>query len=426
MLEKHKDNSATLHFHSKITSDNRDRGGIYPIIAHESHQKTLSNLVNEALRSLPVQDPADAHSGNGLFIKEEGTSANVVLRKKPDFVTATRGPGMRASLITGVDTAKGLAVGWQVPFLGVNHMQAHALTSRLVSALDHGGGKGVDGNPAFPFLTLLVSGGHTMLVHSKGLCDHEILADTVDLALGDMLDKCGRDILPAEILASAENVMYARLLESFAFPEADPDYTHVKRDNVGFREGYKWVVNTPYNSPGPGGKKEQAHKFSFAGMGSYLRRTVEENPSMDEKELRALAREGMRVAFQHLASRILYALDRPDVKGVKSLVVSGGVACNKYLKHVLRASLDDKGYETMALVFPPPKYCTDNAAMIAWTGIEMWEAGWRTDLGAMAVRKWTIDPKAEDGGILGLDGWLNTTAEENPVSSPVEGKFDML
>jgi N6-L-threonylcarbamoyladenine synthase len=132
---------------------------------------------------------------------------------------------------------------------------------------------------------------------------------------------------------------------------------------------------------------------------------------MDEEQLRCVAREGMRVAFQHLASRVMFALDRPEVQGINSLVVSGGVACNKYLKHVLQYSLDQNGYHKMTLVFPPPEYCTDNAAMIAWTGIEMYEAGWRTSLEAMATNKWAIDPKASDGGILGLDGWINK--EEN-------------
>jgi N6-L-threonylcarbamoyladenine synthase len=126
---------------------------------------------------------------------------------------------------------------------------------------------------------------------------------------------------------------------------------------------------------------------------------------MDEIERRTLAQESMRVGFEHLASRVIYALQKGEVKDVNTLVVSGGVASNQYLKHVLRNALDQKRYENIRLVFPPPKFCTDNAAMIAWTGIEMWEAGWRTQLDAMAMKKWSIDPKAEDGGILGADGW---------------------
>jgi N6-L-threonylcarbamoyladenine synthase len=81
------------------------------------------------------------------------------------------------------------------------------------------------------------------------------------------------------------------------------------------------------------------------------------------------------------------------------------VASNQFLKTILRTILDQRGYGKIRLVFPPPKFCTDNAAMIAWTGIEMYEAGLKTSLEVSAIRKWGIDPKAEDGGILGADGW---------------------
>jgi N6-L-threonylcarbamoyladenine synthase len=447
VLEKHEDSSATLHFNSKITSDNRAYRGVYPIVAHESHQQTLAKLVDEALRSLPPQPPATAHLGNALLIKgAEGTE----VKKKPDFITATRGPGMRASLITGVDTAKGLAVAWQVPFLGVNHMQAHALTPRLVSALDSaavsnlnntdtaedagnsGNHEHVEGlgtleaapaTPAFPFLSLLVSGGHTMVVHSKSLCDHEILSQTADVAIGDMIDKCARDILPLETFQSSGSVMYGPTVEYYAFPD-----TNTAANDYGYRpprrkgdkatgkpkEGHlpliehDWSVSVPLLHPGPGVTPDQfASTLSFSGIGSSVKGIITKNPGMEDAERRLLAREAMRVAFEHLGSRVLMALQKLGLSGVhiKTLVVSGGVASNQYLKHILRVLLDSSGHDDMKLVFPPPKFCTDNAAMIAWAGIEMWEAGYRTELSAMAVRKWAIDPKSSDGGILGIGGW---------------------
>jgi N6-L-threonylcarbamoyladenine synthase len=451
VLEKHKDNSATLYFNSKVTSDNRTYKGVHPVIAHESHQQNLAKLVDEALRSLPIQPSATAHIGNALLIRSpRGTE----VRKKPDFVTATRGPGMRASLITGIDTAKGLAVAWQVPFLGVNHMQAHALTPRLVSALDaaragdigslnnngsvdKAGGSvasvekigPLGATPAFPFLSLLVSGGHTMLVHSKGLCDHEILAQTTDLAIGDMIDKCARDILPSEILKSARSVMYGPALEHYAFPDASvsindygykPPSQRAKLPTMPTKarkslEQYDWFVTPSLTAPGPGvTRKDLAAIFSFSGIGSSLKSIITKNPEMDDTERRALAREAMRVAFEHLGSRVMMALQDLSSKGmdVETLVVSGGVASNQYLKHILRAMLDSTGRENMRLVFPPPELCTDNAAMIAWTGIEMWEAGYRTELDAMAMRKWAIDPKSESGGILGISGWKKITSDD--------------
>ncbi|RDL29957.1 tRNA N6-adenosine threonylcarbamoyltransferase, mitochondrial [Venustampulla echinocandica] len=417
VLEKHGNGSATLHFHSKITSDNRSYGGVYPIVAHESHQKNLAALVNDALQSLPLAKDEQLRSDNTVAVTgDKGRS----VRKKPDFITATRGPGMRASLITGTDTAKGLAVGWQVPFLGVNHMQAHALTPRLIAAIDTpdlGNARSLETNPGFPFLTLLVSGGHTMLVHSKGLCVHHILADTTDIAIGDMIDKCARDILPPSLLQTAPDVMYGPLLEKFAFPSRVPENSHQvgKAADSSRSDGGRiiskairdWKISTPYARSGSEGALSHADSFSFSGIGSAAKRVVEQKPDIGEIERRQLAQEVMRVAFEHLASRVLLALGGPEAKDTNTLVVSGGVASNQYLKRVLRGSLDEKGHRKLRLIFPPPRYCTDNAAMIAWTGIEMYEAGWRTDLSAMAVRKWAIDPKAEDGGILGIGGWRN-------------------
>lgn len=407
VLEKHKNNSATLHFNSKITSDNRSYGGIYPIVAHESHQKNIAALVNKALHSLPAATWDDGPE-NTLVVKagEEKT-----IRQKPDFITATRGPGMRASLITGMDTAKGLAVAWQIPFLGVNHMQAHALTPRLVAALDATPSEAsIPNDPTFPFLTLLVSGGHTMLVHSKALCDHEILANTTDIAIGDMIDKCSRDVLPLSKLESAPDVMYGPILEKFAFPdgmEQDDGASRFAPQRI-----YDWKVNTPYARSGAKGASSHASSFSYSGIGSsvsqlVLKRAAVDNQDMDVAERRVLAKETMRVAFEHLASRVLMALQTSNLQDIKTLVVSGGVASNQYLKALLRNALDTKGHNDVHLIFPPPKFCTDNAAMIAWTGMEMYQAGWRSELSAMAINKWSIDPKAPDGGIVGIGGWSN-------------------
>ncbi|KAA8573243.1 hypothetical protein MFRU_025g00530 [Monilinia fructicola] len=409
ILEKHDNNSAaTLHFNSKITSDNRSYGGVWPIAAHESHQKNLAQLVKEALLTLPRQPSINASFENTVAVT---TPRGSELYKKPDFITVTRGPGMRANLITGIDTAKGLAVAWQVPLLGVNHMQAHALTPRMVSALDAAsvvGDQKNDNDPAYPFLSLLVSGGHTMLVHSRQLCDHGILATTSDLAVGDMVDKAARDILPASVIESASDVMYGRVMEQFAFPDSDPTYdyepslTSIAQPPKPTK--YGWTIKPPYLSPGPGGLRAFNSEFSYSGIGSQVKRIVEQKPDMDDVERRLLAQETMRVAFEHLASRVILALESSDLEDITTLVVSGGVAANQYLKHILRAVLDVRGHKSMRLLFPPPKFCTDNAAMIAWTGIEMWEAGWRSELDILAARKWAIDPRTE-GGILGLDGW---------------------
>ena len=235
------------------------------------------------------------------------------------------------------------------------------------------------------------------------------------MAIGDMIDKSARDILPPSCLEGASDVMYGRLLEQFAFPNANTDFNYVPPKSFGsprqaVDQFYEWKLLPPYSTPGPEGARKYADSFTYSGIGTSVRRIIERNPEMDNAQRRVLARVTMMVAFEHLASRVLFALEKPEIK-VNTLVVSGGVASNQFLKAILRTILDANGHQNMRLVFPPPKFCTDNAAMIAWTGMEMYEAGWKTSLEAMAIRKWAIDPKAEDGGIMGVDGWETVAPE---------------
>lgn len=395
---------ASLHFHSKVTSDNREHQGVHPIVSLLSHQSNLAKLIKRSLSSLPVQRAATAPLHNALLVTDDhGTQ----IRKKPDFITVTRGPGMKSNLGTGLDTAKGLAVAWQVPLLGVNHMQAHALTPRLVSALE-----GKSNEPKFPFLSLLVSGGHTMLVHSKSLCDHGILANTSDIAIGDLIDKCARELLPADLLRSSGDVMYGRVLEAFAFPDGIEGHNYIahktRAEEVETKmTEYGWGLSPPLAET-KGGQKAFSMEYSFTGLGSAVKRLMVSKPDMPEIERRQLAEEVMRVTFEHLGSRLLLALQLPDLQEIDTIVVSGGVAANRYLKTILRKMLDQKGRQEMRLLFPPGELCTDNAAMIAWAGMEMWNTGWRSDMACLPLRKWSIDTSAECGGILDVDGWLKT------------------
>ncbi|RKF61286.1 tRNA N6-adenosine threonylcarbamoyltransferase, mitochondrial [Erysiphe neolycopersici] len=425
VLEKHANNSATLHFHSKITSDNRAYGGIHPLAAHESHQKNLTRLLNLALERLPKPDEEASQSHE--ILQNTLILGNRLVRK-PHFVTVTRGPGMRASLITGIDTAKGLAVGLQVPLLGVNHMQAHALTPRLISAINGSVSDNscIEIGPKFPFLSLLISGGHTMLVLSRSILDYTILANTNDLALGDMLDKSARAILPTLYSSQFSNVMYGRALEEFTFPRAAErhKYTPPKASPIArgdSDQGYNWKITPPYVCPGPEGMAKYANQFSFSGIGSKARSIMEKSPNMLDGERRCLAKCVMTVAFEHIGSRVLFALQREELSDIKTLVVSGGVASNQLLRTILRALLDTRGFPHVELVIPAPELCTDNAAMIAWTGIEMFEAGFSTDLSVTALKQWSIDPKSDDGGILGVKGWIQSDKNQKRRSDYMLG-----
>ena len=244
---------------------------------------------------------------------------------------------MRSSLTTGLDTAKGLAVAWQIPLVGVNHMQAHALTPRLVSAL---AGSSTNAAPAFPFLSLLVSGGHTLLVHSRALTDHAILATTTDIAIGDCIDKIARVVIPPDVLREGGGIMYGRHLERFAFPNGPADYSYIAPTT---RAGeiartisrWGWTLGPPLAET-RSGSKSKAMEFTFSGLGSAVKRICEGKIEMEEDERRELAKESMRLAFEHLASRVGWALRHLAQNGaaVGRLVVSGGVASNAFLRTV--------------------------------------------------------------------------------------------
>ncbi|KIW22865.1 uncharacterized protein PV07_11118 [Cladophialophora immunda] len=394
---------ARLLFNEKITAKNTGKGGILPTEALESHQSNLSKLLENALSSLPAAHDALPHA-RGIWLRDGAP------KQKPDFISVTRGPGMSANLGVGLATAKGLATAWQIPMVGVHHMQAHALTPRLVHAMTEDGRlEQTSLNPAFPFLTLLVSGGHTMLLLSKGLVDHKILATTTDTAVGDELDKCGRLILPQELQQSTPDTAFGKYLSRYAFKDPaefqswEVPQTRVEEVHKPSNE-FGWRLTTPMS-------QNRDLAFSFSGIASQIKRLIlarAETGLMEEQERTLLARSALGTAFEHLGSRTIIALEKLRAEGVEipTLVVSGGVAANDFLRYYLRRLLDLRSFERMGLVFPPIELCTDNAAMIGWAGMEMFEAGYTTDLGCAPVKKWTMDSQGPDGGILGIGGWV--------------------
>jgi N6-L-threonylcarbamoyladenine synthase len=404
---------AKIHFWENITADTRAHRGIHPIIALESHQEHLANLVQKALKSLP-----ESKNGDGIKLADGSR------RRTPDFISATRGPGMRSNLSVGLDTGKALSVAWQIPMVGVHHMQAHLLTPRLVSCMENANANENEISaetqpttptptmaPEFPFLSILVSGGHTILVHSTGLTEHKIIAVSEDIAIGEALDKSAREILPAELLQKSNSTMYGKTLEQYVFPGGEADFKDYRAPETRGQElttrqnKWGWYITTPFANT-------RTLQFSFSSVSSMVGKIIQrKDGEMSSEERVDLGRETMRVAFEHLASRTVIALEmlRPrgtaDRDQVKTLVVSGGVAANRFLMGVLRSFLDVRGFQDVQVVAPPVKLCTDNAAMIGWAGIEMFEAGWRSDLSGRPVRKWSLDPQAGDRGILGPAGW---------------------
>jgi N6-L-threonylcarbamoyladenine synthase len=325
-------------------------------------------------------------------------------------------------------------------------MQAHALTPRLVSALESPTSATLE--PNFPFLSVLASGGHTLLIQSASLTDHRLLGTTNDIAIGEFLDKVARILLSADMLRAAKSTMYGALLEQFAFArDAHEDSAvqdsqktssistiplqlsagcsaqqYLETTSGGFdsyevpsnhEEALKqnvtkwgWSFNQPLITA-HGGTKVQNIELSFAGLLTAAERVIRfrtdpitkkrskterilADISLEEK--RDIARETMRAAFEHVAYRVFLSLKSlSGASEPRSVVLAGGVAANSFLRHILASTLCARGYPNIKLYFPPPSYCTDNAAMIAWAGLEMFENGHVDSPRIRAIRKWPLD-----------------------------------
>ncbi|KAK7432714.1 hypothetical protein QQZ08_000573 [Neonectria magnoliae] len=414
---RHTPQSTELLFNERISSDNRAFRGIHPIVAARSHSAVLGPLVRRALAALP-----------------DGRCEDGARRQVPDFVAVTRGPGMRSNLGIGLEMAKGLAVAWGVPLVGVHHMQAHALTPRLVSALGMSMAEARAETetetkeperyrasrrtgPEFPFLSLLVSGGHTQLLYSTGLTEHSLVATTGDIAIGNLLDQTARDILPPDVFEASDHVMYGRLLEAFAWPTSGSssayDAVFVPPASRAAEmtpppSGYTWSVPLPFRQ-----SRKLAFSFSSIYTDVHDIATAAGATSMSVDERRALGRHTMMAAFTHLAGRLCVALeDRPELRLARTLVVAGGVASNRFLMHVLRRTLAVRGFGHLEIIAPPVELCTDNAAMIAWAGMEMFQAGYESELSITSIGGWPMDPEHGEG-ILGVDGWVKRRDREN-------------
>lgn len=330
-------------------------GGIHPLHAQEAHQVNMPVAIHKAL----------TEAGIGL-----GELAGIAF---------TRGPGMYGCLSVCAGAAKALAAATGKPLLGVHHMQAHALTPFLTAS------PVTDSpTPEFPFLTLLLSGGHTLLLLARSISSFSILATTHDESIGASIDKVARDLqIPWALGAGSPGAA----LERFAFP------------------------NGLAGGPGPGSDSEGADlppaptftqpfarrlAFSYAGLRSALTRLLEAEPSaeMAEARKRQIARAFSLAAFKQIEDKVVFALEKMRDEGqepVRGLVVSGGVASNLILRERLRLRLDKVGRADLPLIFPPPALCTDNAAMIAYVGLLRLQRGLIDPLTVMQRSKWPID-----------------------------------
>jgi tRNA N6-adenosine threonylcarbamoyltransferase len=297
----------------------RPFGGVVPEIAARAHVEILPDLVRKVLM--------DAGK----------TIADV------DAIAATAGPGLIGGVMVALLAGKGLALGTGKPLVAVNHLEGHALSPRLV-----------DPDLDFPYLLLLVSGGHCQLLEVNAVGDYRRLATTIDDAAGEAFDKAAKLLgLPYPGGPAIEEIA----------AEGDATAVPLPRPLVGSGEPH----------------------FSFAGLKSAVQRAA----ASGQYSSADIAASFQQAVVDCLVDRTRLALDRSDAP---ALVVAGGVAANRAIRSALQELAASEGRKFSV---PPGWLCTDNAAMIAWAGAERFALGLTDELDTPARARWPLDPAAE-------------------------------
>ncbi|APE28149.1 tRNA (adenosine(37)-N6)-threonylcarbamoyltransferase complex transferase subunit TsaD [Aurantiacibacter gangjinensis] len=287
---------------------------------------------------------ARAHAERLAPLIERVLAEGKATLKDCDAIAATAGPGLIGGVMVGLVTAKALAMASDTPLMAINHLEGHALSPRLA-----------DASLQFPYALLLVSGGHCQILRVEGPGRYQRLATTIDDALGEAFDKTAK-ILG---LGYPGGPAVERLAK-----EGDPDAVPLPRPLVGSGEPH----------------------FSFAGLKSAVLRAKEADTHRDAD----IAASFQRAALDCILDRTQIAL--ANMPPVTALVVAGGVAANRTIRAGLEGLASD---QDLAFTAPPLPLCTDNAAMIAWAGIERMQAGFPADpLDLKARPRWPLDPDA--------------------------------
>ncbi len=307
-------------------------GGVVPELASRDHVRKLLPMVREIL--------ADADS----------TAAEI------DGIAYTAGPGLIGALLVGGAFGRALAYAWNIPALGVHHMEGHLLAPMLEAD-----------PPRFPFVALLVSGGHTQLVEVAAIGDYRILGESLDDAAGEAFDKVAK-MLDLDYPGGPE---IARLAQAgdprrFSFPRPMTD-----------RPGLD---------------------FSFSGLKTHVLTTVnahrEANGLPDAQTCADIACAFQAAAVDTLAIKCRRAIEHT---GLSTLVIAGGVSANQRLRDRLQTELGRLG---VRVYYARREFCTDNGAMIAYAGCQRLVAGQRDDLAIRAIPRWPLDslPKIASNG----------------------------
>lgn len=307
-------------------------GGVVPEIAARAHINILGPLLAKALKEAGLNDFDEL-----------------------DAIAATAGPGLIGGVMVGLVMGKAIAMVKNLPFLPINHLEAHALSARLTEGVD------------YPFLLLLISGGHSALISVKGLGDYHPWGATRDDAVGEAFDKTAR-------LLGASGISGGVFIEKLA------------------KEGN----SSKFDLPKPFFGADHCD-LSFAGLKTAVRRIVEgENFSQSTSSKADMAASFQLAVAQSLVERTEKALKKHkklvgELKpvGLKPLTIiaAGGVAANQTIRDKLTLMAEENGARFVA---PPPKLCTDNGVMIAWAGAEHLANGKKSDLTARPRARWNL------------------------------------
>jgi N6-L-threonylcarbamoyladenine synthase len=312
--------------HSQI-DDHTPFAGVVPEIAARAHVEKLDSVIERALQV--ARTPLS----------------------EVDAIAATAGPGLIGGVMVGFTTAKALALSAAKPLVAVNHLEAHALTVRMTDQV------------SFPFLLLLVSGGHCQILLVRGVGEYDRLGATIDDAVGEAFDKT------------------AKLLQ-LGFPggpaverkamEGNPDRFSLPRPMMGRKE----------------------LDFSFSGLKTAVRQAATaRDGSLTSQDIADLCAGFQAAIGDVLCDRIGRAINRCRDNDVAptAFVIAGGVAANQYLRARLA---ETAGMADLPFVAPPPALCTDNGAMVAWAGVERFRLGLTDSLGMAPRARWPLDENA--------------------------------
>lgn len=300
-------------------SAHRPFGGVVPEIAARAHVEILPGLIRQVLDEAKMSI------------------------QQVDAIAATAGPGLIGGVMVALLAGKGLALATGKPLLAINHLEGHALSPRLAEA-----------DLAFPYLLLLVSGGHCQLLEVRGVGDYRRTATTIDDAAGEAFDKAAKLLgLPYPGGPAIEDLAKA---------------------------GNRRAVPLPR----PLVRSGEPH-FSFAGLKSAVQRAVVSGDFRSED----IAASFQQAVVDCLVDRTRVAL---ELSAAPTLVVAGGVAANQAIRGALAELAVTSGRRFSV---PPPWLCTDNAAMIAWAGIERWNLGQFDPLDVPARARWPLDRTAQ-------------------------------